>query len=1165
MAEPEQPTVGLETLGRYRLLQRLGRGGMATVFLAQDMRLDRQVAVKILPPECVNDPAAIARFEREAKALAQLSHPGIVQAYDSDAAQGKHFLVMEYVNGVNLSDLLKQRGPLPPTMAADYIHQAAEALAHAHKKGLIHRDLKPSNLLLTADGRVKLLDLGLARFLQDQVGDPELTREGAGLGTPDYAAPEQFRDAHHADERSDIYSLGCTLYHLLAGQVPFPGSSLQEKMRDHEHREPPPLDQLCPQAPAGLVIAVSKMMAKRPEDRFKSVREVADALAGNVASSSPSFQALKNTLTWQPAQSTLPLMPARKYGLLGALAGATLACALLVGIALIWQATQSGPEVGNDPGPLVKHDGKDPARGSGKEESNKKVVDPKKEPDDQAAKAKAALWEDPDVLTVAQDGSAKFTTITAALDQIRPGQTIRVLDDKDYAETLMISRGTSQRDIKVEAVNRARLLAGIEGRPAILINGVAGVTVRGFRIRAEADRVALAGVLGRSPGAVLDRLEGEGTRPNDTGIEVFNAGLAAEDPPVVIQNCTIHKVNVGIIVDGITPDYRTSGPCNRVIVRDNLIVDCFGGLRATGLLTQVQLTGNRLVRMQLYGIQLEQLHADAADILVANNTMFACGKPLRLWDSAVKGRVQIRNNLLLDCSGTYFMFVDSGGEPDRPKGPGDGTALHKAWTISHNWTEVADPLPKSDVWLKSLVPPGADEILLPKIEVLSRDPQSLDFLRPAKDSPLAREGAGKSDSSLPIYIGAMPPPGTAAWDWSRTWLASPPGLLLTVSKDKKTGGKYRTLNEALAAARPWATIRMLDGETYAERLLLDDPDKHTGLMIEAPAGAVLASAKKGAQLVTIKNVPHVRVRGLRLRPQPDSTAGVVPCILVFGRAPGTVLEALDLSLPENTDGIMTRGFQTTEADAPLLIRVCHIKGGARGIGVLGPVRATKGFQAVSGVVVDGNHVEGSLLGMLLGGQAARVQVTSNLVRDCRMAGLQVEDLGDASSNILFANNTVFDSANGFRIWSNTPDPPRPGQVTLAANIFFGGDRADVSAFESTGVNQGTGSTKLADAVAGAWRFAGNWRDLSTTLTAGVVPLDPADYKLETLTFVSRKPGDADFMRPTSDFFKLMHSKPLPVSLRLPPYAGAVPPKGVEAWDWRATWDALRLPRTAETE
>lgn len=285
--------------GRYRLIEKLGEGGMGAVYRAQDQRLGRDVAIKVLPPTVARDPEAVARFKREAKALARVSHPNIVQAFDADEDGGRQFLVMEYVQGRDLLHIVAERGQLDPARVADFGFQAALALDHAHRKGLIHRDVKPGNLLLTSDGRIKLLDLGLARFVQDQVPAGNATMAGVGMGTPDYMAPEQFRDARSADVRSDIYCLGCTLYHLLTGHVPFPTDSVSAKYEKHERENATPIEEKCPDVPAGLVAAVQKMMAKRPEHRYQSAREVAEALAPFVASSSVVRNRVEATASWR--------------------------------------------------------------------------------------------------------------------------------------------------------------------------------------------------------------------------------------------------------------------------------------------------------------------------------------------------------------------------------------------------------------------------------------------------------------------------------------------------------------------------------------------------------------------------------------------------------------------------------------------------------------------------------------------------------------------------------------------------------------------------------------------------------------------------------------------------------------------------------------------------
>ncbi len=260
---------------RYLLLELIGQGGMGRVYLARDTRLNRLVALKILAPERMNNSRAVERFKREARVGAQLQHENLVRIYDFGQANGRFFLVMEYIEGKTIGALITTQGPMPAPTAARLTWQIALGLEHAHRKGLIHRDVNPYNILVTHEGIAKLADLGLAIDLAD---DERVTREGATVGTFDYVAPEQARHSHAADIRSDIYSLGCTLYHMVAGQVPFPSPSLPEKLFAHQALEPTPLNQLIPHIPPDFVDIVQRMMRKQPEERYATPLQVAQAL-----------------------------------------------------------------------------------------------------------------------------------------------------------------------------------------------------------------------------------------------------------------------------------------------------------------------------------------------------------------------------------------------------------------------------------------------------------------------------------------------------------------------------------------------------------------------------------------------------------------------------------------------------------------------------------------------------------------------------------------------------------------------------------------------------------------------------------------------------------------------------------------------------------------------
>jgi serine/threonine protein kinase len=267
-------------LGKYKLLDHLGSGGMSSVYLAEHTLMHRRVAIKVLPQKRINDSSYLERFYREARAAASLHHPNIVVAHDIDNENDIHYLVMEYVEGRDLQSVVKEEGPLDYAEAADYIAQAARGLQHAHEAGLIHRDVKPANLLLDRKGVVKLLDLGLARFSDEQNDLASLTvqHDENVLGTADYLAPEQARNSHRVDHRVDIYSLGCTLYCLLTGHPPFPEGTLAQRILKHVSEQPPSIYKDRPDAPGELVDICNKMMAKRPEDRFQTAAEVADEL-----------------------------------------------------------------------------------------------------------------------------------------------------------------------------------------------------------------------------------------------------------------------------------------------------------------------------------------------------------------------------------------------------------------------------------------------------------------------------------------------------------------------------------------------------------------------------------------------------------------------------------------------------------------------------------------------------------------------------------------------------------------------------------------------------------------------------------------------------------------------------------------------------------------------
>jgi serine/threonine protein kinase/Leucine-rich repeat (LRR) protein len=354
-------------LDNYVVLEKIGAGGMGQVFRARHRRLGRVVALKLLSPDIVKDEAAVARFQREVRAAAKISHPNIVAAYDAGCANGVHFLVMEYVEGSDLAALIKRNGPVPVEQAVNYVLQAARGLEAAHAEGIVHRDIKPANLLLDKGGTVKILDLGLARLQEDASDQSELTSTGAIMGTVDYMSPEQALNTKSADSRTDIYSLGCSLFYLLTGRPAYQGATAMQRLLAHREQPIPSLRAPRPDVPERLEAAFIRMVAKNVEDRCQTMREVIVDLercgAGSsavsdmhrlVGTSADAFSGFLNEIPQSPANSTRSRRSGSRSGQRSRQWLLVVGAAVLLVSGLVFSLNRSAPSARSARPPAVK-------------------------------------------------------------------------------------------------------------------------------------------------------------------------------------------------------------------------------------------------------------------------------------------------------------------------------------------------------------------------------------------------------------------------------------------------------------------------------------------------------------------------------------------------------------------------------------------------------------------------------------------------------------------------------------------------------------------------------------------------------------------------------------------------------------------------------------------
>ncbi len=342
-----------ERLGHYELLQYVGGGGMGKVFRALDTRLNRSVALKILSPEHAADEETVLRFQNEAQSAARLDHENIARVYYVGEDRGLNYIVFEFIEGVNVRDLVESKGPLGLADAVSYTLQVADALAHAAQRNVVHRDIKPSNLLITPAGQAKLIDMGLARLREVDTAGADLTASGVTLGTFDYISPEQARDPRNADVRSDIYSLGCTFFFMLTGRPPFLGGTMLQKLLQHQTDQPPDLRQFRPELPEDVNRILRKMLAKDPRHRYASPVDLVNELLW-VARAAGLRPTAPGGRTW-----TVPIAPAvpSYYRHLPWVVPLLVLVAIVVALEYLWPYLPGPAGPLHAPGPTVRDEG----------------------------------------------------------------------------------------------------------------------------------------------------------------------------------------------------------------------------------------------------------------------------------------------------------------------------------------------------------------------------------------------------------------------------------------------------------------------------------------------------------------------------------------------------------------------------------------------------------------------------------------------------------------------------------------------------------------------------------------------------------------------------------------------------------------------------------------
>jgi hypothetical protein len=1119
--------------GKYRVVRRLGRGGQAATLLAFDPDLERHVVLKVFHQ--AHTPQEQEVVLREGRALARVHSPHVAQCLAAERQDGVPYLVVEYVAGRSLAERHRERS-LTPDQAMKCVGQLAEGLAAVHACGLLHRDLKPGNVLVEGGDRPRLIDFGLAV----PVASAALAEVA---GTLAYMPPEQARgEAERIDPRTDVYGLGAILYELLTGRPPHQGATRQELWQAACAGDVVPPREVNRRVPRAVNDLCQRCLAKDPSRRFASAAELAGAV--------------RRLQRWRRGRLSL-VAAAGALALLAGLGGL-----LLFGKS--WWPAGAGGAAPDSPAALRAH----------------------------------VTADDPQVLAVSKrpEDGGHFRTIMEALDGVEPGMTIRVLGDSDYEEYLLIG-SPAHRGVVLEAAGKATLRKPPDRSEIVWIRGVPGFTLRGFHFESGGetphDQIFVSGYC---PGVILERLDMT-TQKGDC-ISMRDVPLATSDSPIVIQNCTLRAESFGVEIKGVHHDGRPL-PTGNVVIRNNVLVGDGTGLALVGVVHNVHVVGNRVLEPRFGGINLEDLLSGTTGVLIANNTLWRNRYSLRVIDDHLKkdflkcNNVRIQNNLVLEPPAPVDMLVF-----DRARGngadlrPGDVKALlgSTEWHFNHNWREI-DQVKAAEVpnWI-----PGPNDHLEAEIKGVNRSRSHPEFLRPPKDSLLATEGAGKSDISLPAYVGAVPPNGVPPWDWQKTWDIQC-RQLLTVSKDPAAGGHFRTITDALDKVEPGMTIRVLDDAVYEECLLITA--RHRGVVLEATSNATLHKLPDKDVIVWIRGVPGFALRGFRF----TSSRGNHVQLYLTGSSPGVVLDHLDMRAT-NEDGtcVQLRDVSPAEKDAPIVIQNCVMRDARHAFLVSGQDPQNWDRAVPSGhVVIRNNTMVNCNAAVALTGSSYRVNVVGNRILGAEWAAIDCEDFLPGAADILVANNTLFRNHTAVRVWD---DHGKGKEFLKCTNMRLQNNlileplyEPDMVLLNHTRARGGHDAVGPGDVHAlletREWRFSHNWREIDPVRAARDPSWirGPTDHLQVPISVLSRARDDPNFLRPPKDSplawsgaggyavpsarvaalvgqatglanpWVVGAALAQPISQpdrSLPAYVGAVSPEGVEPWDWGRTWKAL---------